>query len=85
MKHHVTIYWTCSRVAKVKIMSRFGIQDYTNVGGETEAWITDDDWDLFCQTRDKRFFYSAQQTINDIISQKHFPRTTCLIEYQFNK
>lgn len=22
---------------------------------------------------------------NDIISQKHFPRTTCLIEYQFNK
>lgn len=56
MKHHVTIYWTCSRVAKVKIMARFGIQDYTNVGGETEAWITDEDWDLFCQTRDKRFF-----------------------------
>lgn len=47
MKHHVTIYWTCSRVSKVKIMARFGIQDYTNVGGETEAWITDEDWEKY--------------------------------------
>lgn len=56
MKHRVTIYWTCNRIAKQKIMSRFGIQDHTNVGGETEAWITDEDFALFEQTRDKGFF-----------------------------
>ena len=52
----VTIYCTCNRSAKKKIMQYFGIQDYTSVAGETEASIQDEQWKMFEETRDRGFF-----------------------------
>lgn len=43
----VTIYWTCTRDAKRKIIRQFGINGYTTVNGETEACIKDEDLPLF--------------------------------------
>lgn len=52
----VTIYWTCSRATKKKIMQYFGIQDYTSVAGETEANIDDEKWSTFKETEERGFF-----------------------------
>lgn len=43
----VTIYWTCTRDAKRKIIKQFGINGHTTVNGETEACIKDEDLLLF--------------------------------------
>lgn len=43
----VTIYWTCTRDAKRKIIKQFGINGHTTVNGETEACIKDEDLQLF--------------------------------------
>lgn len=43
----VTIYWTCTRTAKQKIIKQFGINGHTTVNGETEACIKDEDLPLF--------------------------------------
>lgn len=43
----VTIYWTCTRDAKRKIIKQFGINGHTTVNGETEACIKDEDLPLF--------------------------------------
>lgn len=43
----VTIYWTCTREAKRKIIKQFGINGHTTVNGETEACIKDEDLPLF--------------------------------------
>lgn len=43
----VTIYWTCTRDAKRKIIKQFGINGHTTVNVETEACIKDEDLPLF--------------------------------------
>lgn len=52
----VCIYWTCNRAIRDKIRNRFGIPDYMSVAGETEAYIKDDDLELFNETCKRGFF-----------------------------
>lgn len=52
----VTIFWKCNRPTRKKICDKFGINpEYVNVGGETEAYIKDDELPLLRECENRNF------------------------------